>query len=85
MWTYNIWPMILGEQIDAHVTMTIQFVLTQQQSDRLTRAHTRNIDRENQFDSGLREPNDPMHGVEGIFFSNSLMKMYSYMIYMITN
>jgi len=68
MWTYNIWPMILGEQIDAHVTMTIQFVLTQQQSDRLTRARIRNIDRENQFDSGLWEPNDPMHGVEGIFF-----------------
>ena len=51
-------------------TGTLQYVLTQQQSGRLTRAHTRNIDREDQFDSGLWELDDPMHGVEGIFFSN---------------
>ena len=69
---YNIWPMILGEQIHTLVTRTVQSVLTQQQSGRLTRAHTRNIDREDQFDSGLWELDDPMHGVEGIFFQTSL-------------
>jgi hypothetical protein len=56
----------------------------QEQSGRLTRARTRNIDREDQFDSGLWEPDDPMHGVEGIFIvSKWLMKMYSYVIIMI--
>ena len=41
-------------------------MLTQQQSPPLTRAHTRNVDRDDQFDSGLWEPDDPMHGVEGM-------------------
>ena len=45
--------MILGEQIHTLVTGTLQYVLTQQQSGRLSRARTRNIDREDQFDSGL--------------------------------
>jgi len=67
---YNIWPMSLGEQIHTLVNGTLQSVLMQQQSGRLTRARTRNIDREDQFDSGLWELDDPMHGVEGIFFSN---------------
>ena len=59
-----------SEQINTPDTRTLQSVLMQQQSGRLTRAHTRNIDREDQFDSGLWELDDPMHGVEGIFFSN---------------
>ena len=45
---------------------TLQYALTQQQSQPLTRARTRNVDRDDQFDSGLWEPDDPMHGVEGM-------------------
>ncbi|RLN09345.1 hypothetical protein C2845_PM11G15710 [Panicum miliaceum] len=53
-----------GEQINMPVTGTLQSALTQQQSPPLTRARTRNVDREGQFDSGLWERDDPMHGVE---------------------
>ena len=50
---YNIWLTILGEQIKTPITGTLQSALTQQQSPPLTRVHTRNVDREDQFDSGL--------------------------------
>jgi hypothetical protein len=65
---HNIWPTISGEHIGTPVIGILQFALTQEQSGRLTRARTRNIDREDQFDLGLWEPDDPMHGVEGIIF-----------------
>ena len=61
---YNIWLTILGEQIKTPINGTLQSALTQQQSPSLTRVRTRNMDREDQFDSGLWEPDDPMHGVE---------------------
>ena len=64
----HIWLTISGEHIDTPVAETLQSALTQQQSGRLTRARTRNIDREDQFDSGLWELDYPMYGVEGIFF-----------------
>jgi hypothetical protein len=74
---HNIWPTISGEHIDTPITGTLQSALMQQPSGRLTRARTRNIYREDQFDSGLWEPDDLMYGVEGIFFvSNRLMKIY---------
>lgn len=44
---------LTGEQINTPVTGNLQSVLTQQQSPPL-----------NKFDSGLWEPDDPMHGVE---------------------
>ncbi|XP_025794474.1 uncharacterized protein LOC112875012 isoform X2 [Panicum hallii] len=53
-----------GKHVDTPVTGTLQSALTQQQSGRVTRACTRNIDRDDQFDSDLWEPYDPMHGVE---------------------
>ena len=55
-----------GEHIDTPVAGTLQSALTQQQSPSLTRVRTRNMDREDQFDSGLWEPDDPIHGVEGM-------------------
>jgi len=53
-----------GEHVDTPDGATLESVLTQQQSGRVTRMNTRNADREDQFDSGLWEPDDPMHGVE---------------------
>ena len=38
------------------------------------RRPSRNIDWEDQFDSDLWELDDPMHGVEGIFFQTGLWK-----------
>ncbi|KAG2565434.1 hypothetical protein PVAP13_7NG041100 [Panicum virgatum] len=55
---------LTGEQINTPVTGNLQSVLTQQKSPPLTRARTRNVDGDDQFDSGLWEPDDPMHGVE---------------------
>ena len=66
---YNIWLTILGEQIKTPITGTLQSALTQQQSPSLTRVRTRNVDREDQFDSGLWEPDDPMHGVESMIIA----------------
>ena len=66
---YNIWLTILGEQIKTPITGTLQSALTQQQSPSLTRVRTRNVDREDQFDSGLWEPDDSMHGVEGMIIA----------------
>ena len=48
---YNIWLTILGEQTKTPITGTLQSALTQQQSPSLTRVRTRNMDREDQFDS----------------------------------
>ena len=70
---HNIWPTIPGEHIDTHVAGTLPSALTQQQFGRLTRARTRNIDREDQFDSGLWEPDDPMHGVEGMIIASACL------------
>jgi hypothetical protein len=66
---YHIWSKISGKHVDTPVTGTLQSALTQQQSGRVTRACTRNIDRDDQFDSDLWEPYDPMHGVEGIIIA----------------
>ena len=58
-----------GEHIDTPVAGTLQSALMQQKSPSLTRVRTRNMDREDQFDSGLWEPDDPMHGVEGMIIA----------------
>ena len=62
-------------------TGTLQSVLTQQQSGRLTRAHTRNIDREDQFDSGLWELDDPMYGERYFFFKLAYESVFLYDIH----
>ena len=61
-----------SEQINTPDTRTLQSVLMQQRSGRLTRALTRNIDQEDQFDSGLWELDGPMHRVDGILFQTGL-------------
>ena len=66
---YNIWLTISGEQIKTPINGTLQSALTQQQSPSLTRVRTRNVDREDQFDSGLWEPDDLMHGVESMIIA----------------
>jgi hypothetical protein len=63
MWTI-IWSTLSGEQINTSITGTLQSALTQQQYPPLTRARTRIVDREDQFHSGLWEPDDPIHGIE---------------------
>jgi hypothetical protein len=37
--------------------------------------NTRNVDQEDQFDSDLWEPDDPMHGVEGMIIALACMSI----------
>jgi hypothetical protein len=72
---YHIWTTISGENIDTPGTGTLQSALTQQHSGRRTRSDTVNVETEDQFDSVLREPDDPMHGVEDMIIA--LAYLYS--------
>ena len=62
--------------------MTPQGALTQrasQPSARMTRAGLRGV--QNVFDSGLWEPDDPMHGVEGNFRYYQLFAVFTIWLY----